>query len=71
MSKFGDNIRGSFNKQGKFFSVMTYNSDRSLIFYFFVFLLIHMDKISFAEKNNKFKSFDNKQKCQIKRSLQD
>ena len=25
-----------------------------------------MDEISFAEKNKKFKSFGNKQKCQIK-----
>ena len=46
----GSKVRGSFNKQGGFFSIKTYNSDRNLIFvYFFVFVLIHMDEISFAD----------------------
>ena len=60
--KTRDNSKPFTNSE--FFSIRTYNSDRSLIF--FAFLLIHMDEIPFANKNKKFKSFGNEQKCQIK-----
>ena len=47
----------------EFFSIRTYNLDKS---FFFFFLRIDVDIISFADKNKKFKSFGKKEKCQIK-----